>query len=79
MHGDVIAGADEELDGEPLLRPAMRGGEPTDPETLGQIRDRTALQLEALSEELRRPGGNTATTAYPVRYSDRLRELTAES
>jgi nicotinate phosphoribosyltransferase len=79
MAGDVIAAADEELDGEPLLRPAMRGGEPTDPESLAQIRDRTAAQLEALPDELRRPGAEPAATPYPVRYSDRLRALTAES
>jgi nicotinate phosphoribosyltransferase len=68
--GDVIAAADERLDGEPLLRPAMRGGEPRVSESLDQIRERTAAQLAALPQALRRPGGRQP---YPVRYSERLR------
>ena len=67
--GDVIAAADERLDGEPLLRPAMRGGEPRVSESLDQIRERTAAQLAALPQALRRPGGKQP---YPVRYSERL-------
>jgi nicotinate phosphoribosyltransferase len=67
--GDVIAAADEQLDGEPLLRPAMRGGEPSVSKSLDQIRERTATQLAALPPALRRPGGRRP---YPVRYSQRL-------
>jgi nicotinate phosphoribosyltransferase len=73
MAGDVIAAADEELEGEPLLVPAMRDGEVTGVETLAKIRERTASQLAALPPELRRPGSSGATEPYPVRYSDRLR------
>ena len=68
--GDVIGADDEDLDGERLLRPAMRGGEAIASESLEQIRERAAAQLASLPEELRRPGGGAA---YPVRYSDRLR------
>src|SRR3954452_17720502 len=72
--GDVIAAADEELDGEPLLGPAMRGGEPTGSESLDEIRERTAAQLAALPEELR-VAADQAAAPYPVRYSDRLAAL----
>ena len=75
MRGDVIAAADEELDGEPLLRPAMRGGEIVDPDSLAEIRQRTHSQLTALPEELRRGGAGGPAHPYPVRYSDRLRAL----
>jgi nicotinate phosphoribosyltransferase len=74
--GDVIAAADEHLDGEPLLAPAMRRGELTGVETLAEIRERTTAQLAALPGELRRPGGGIAPEPYPVRYSDRLRAAT---
>jgi nicotinate phosphoribosyltransferase len=75
--GDVIAAADEELDGEPLLRPAMRGGEPTGTESLDAIRERTVAQLGALPSELR-GATDGAAAPYPVRYSDRLAGLTRE-
>src|SRR4051794_5519004 len=73
--GDVIGAEDEDLDGEPLLCPAMRGGEATGSEPLDRIRERAAAQLASLPRELRRPGGDAAA-AYPVRYSDRLRAAT---
>ena len=69
--GDVIGAADEDLDGEPLLRPAMRDGEAIGSESLEEIRARTAAQLAALPAALRQPGSDGA--AYPARYSDRLR------
>src|SRR3954449_11622209 len=77
MSADVIGAADEELDGESLLRPAMRGGEPTGSESLDEIRERTAAQLAALPEELR-VAADQAAAPYPVRYSDRLAELIRE-
>ncbi len=40
MSADVIAGADERLDGEPLLVPAMRDGEPVRRESLEEIAER---------------------------------------
>ena len=69
--GDVVAAADEELEGESLLRPAMRDGEVTAAESLEEIRERTAAQLASLPEGLRRP--RAEGTPYPVRYSNRLR------
>src|SRR3954468_21178641 len=48
MRGDVIAAADEQLDGVPLLVPAMRGGDLTLEESLDEIRERAAAELTAL-------------------------------
>jgi nicotinate phosphoribosyltransferase len=70
--GDVIGADYEDLEGEPLLRPAMRGGDATGSESLEEIRERTAGQLASLPEGLRRPKSDRAA-AYPVRYSDRLK------
>jgi nicotinate phosphoribosyltransferase len=75
MAEDVIAADDEHLDGEPLLVPAMRDGEAVLEETLEEIRERTASQLAALPEELRRASGDERPEPYPVRYSDRLKAL----
>jgi nicotinate phosphoribosyltransferase len=73
MKADVIGAADEELAGEALLVPAMRGGEPVRPESLEQIRERAAAQLAALPEHLRRPPPGEAVEPYAVSYSERLR------
>jgi nicotinate phosphoribosyltransferase len=70
MRGDVIAAADEPLDGVPLLVPAMRAGAITLDESLDEIRERSAAELAALPEELRRP--EPATKPYPVSNSERL-------
>src|SRR5215211_7251280 len=75
MRGDVIAAADERLEGEPLLRPAMRAGQLVGTDSLEEIRERSAAQLAALPEELRRPSGEGAPKPYPVRYSERLEAL----
>jgi nicotinate phosphoribosyltransferase len=72
MSADVIAAADEELEGEPLLVPAMRQGEVVHRESLEVIRERSAAQIAALPERLRRPVGD-ATKPHPVSYSERLR------
>jgi nicotinate phosphoribosyltransferase len=74
MRDDVIVAADEDADGQPLLRPAMRGGEITAAESLDEIRERSAAELAALPEELRRPAA-AASEPYPVRYSERLQAL----
>jgi nicotinate phosphoribosyltransferase len=71
MAGDVIGAADEELDGEPLLVPAMRDGKLVIDESLTEMGQRAARQLAALPERLRRPG-DQATPPYPVGWSDRL-------
>jgi nicotinate phosphoribosyltransferase len=78
MSSDVIAAIDENLEGEPLLVPAMREGEPVRHESLQQIRERSATQLAALPEGLRRLGGSEAIDPYPVSYSKRLSASIAE-
>ena len=78
MSADVIAGADERLDGEPLLVPAMRDGEPVRRESLEEIRERSAAQLAALPERLRRPAPGDVVEPYPVSYSERLSRSIAE-
>jgi nicotinate phosphoribosyltransferase len=74
MVEDVVATAEEELEGEPLLVPAMREGEIVLAETLEEMRARTARSLAALPVELRSRGPKPR---YPVRHSERLRELAA--
>jgi nicotinate phosphoribosyltransferase len=74
MNEDVVATADEELEGEPLLVPAMRDGEIVHAETLEEMRDRTARNLGSLPVELRTPGENPP---YPVRRSEQLQQLAA--
>ncbi len=71
MSGDEIGAVDEALDGEPLLVPAMRGGQLTRAESLEEIRARSTAQLAALPPALRRPAADAEP--YPVRYSERLR------
>ncbi|HSI81761.1 MAG TPA: nicotinate phosphoribosyltransferase [Solirubrobacterales bacterium] len=73
MAADVIAAADEDLEGEALLAPAMRAGEPVASESLERIAARTHEQLAALPETLRRPGAAQRPEPYPVSYSERLR------
>jgi nicotinate phosphoribosyltransferase len=74
MEDDVIGATDEEVEGEPLLASAMRGGEVVRHESLEEIRMRSAAQLAALPERLRRASGVGAQDPYPVTYSGRLRE-----
>ncbi len=73
MSGDVIAAADEKLEGEALLVPAMRDGEVVGRESLEEIRERSAAQLTALPERLRRPVAGETVEPHPVTYSERLR------
>jgi nicotinate phosphoribosyltransferase len=74
MTEDVVGTAEEELDGEPLLVPAMRGGEIVLAETLEEMRERTARSLASLPVELRSRGPKPR---YPVSYSERLQALAA--
>jgi nicotinate phosphoribosyltransferase len=69
MTEDIVGTADEQLDGEALLVPAMQQGEIIHAETLDEMRSRTARSLAALPEELRRDG---AQKPYPVKESERL-------
>jgi nicotinate phosphoribosyltransferase len=66
MSEDVVGTIDEELDGEPLLVPAMRDGEIAHAETLDEMRERTKRSLDALP-----------ALPYPVTHSDELRALAA--
>jgi nicotinate phosphoribosyltransferase len=72
MTGDVIAGVEERVEGEPLLVPAMRGGEPVGLESLETIAGRASAQLAALPERLRRSDPGDEPAPYPVAYSERL-------
>ena len=74
MSEDMIGTADEDLEGEPLLVPAMRNGEIVAAETMDEMRDRTRRSLESLPLELRSPGERPP---YPVRHSRALRALAA--
>jgi nicotinate phosphoribosyltransferase len=69
MAEDIIGTADEQLDGEPLLAPAMRGGEIVLAESMEEMRARTRRSLGALPVALRSRGSKPA---YPVRHSERL-------
>jgi nicotinate phosphoribosyltransferase len=73
MSGDVIAAADEKLDGEPLLTAVMRGGDLVRVESLQEIRDRSTTQLAALPPRLRHLVQRGTADPYPLRYSERLR------
>ena len=72
MVADVIARADEELEGEPLLVPAMRGGGAVAAESLEQMRARAGEQLAWLPQRLRAPAADDEPEPYSVRFSERL-------
>ncbi len=75
MAGDTIALSDEAGEGEPLLRPVMRGGEPVgSPPSLEEARRRLEAQLERLPPGLR---GLVTDHSYPVAISPALRRLVA--
>ena len=71
MVEDVVGNADEKLDGEPLLVPAMTGGEILVAEPLEEMRARTARSLASLPLPLRSRGEKPR---YPVSLSAALRE-----
>jgi len=73
MSADVIGAADEDLEGEPLVAPAMRSGDAVALESLDEIRNRASAQLGALPERLRAGAADGDVAPYPVSYSDRLR------
>ncbi len=74
--GDTVGLADEELPGEPLLEPVMRGGELVGPApTLDAIRDRARANLAALPAAIR---DLQAPASYPVGNSARLGALIDE-
>jgi nicotinate phosphoribosyltransferase len=77
MRGDVIAGADEQLEGDPLLVAAMRGGKRVLDESLDEIQARTQAQLGLLPEELRL--ATEGVEPYPVTLSPQLRDAVPRS
>jgi nicotinate phosphoribosyltransferase len=70
LAGDTVAAEGEEVEGEPLLVPAMRGGEIVATETIEQLRERTDSSLRSLPRYLRPPEPDRA---YPVEISAALR------
>jgi nicotinate phosphoribosyltransferase len=75
MREDVIALADESLEGRPLLVPAMREGRRVGAEPLERMRARAATELDSLPPALRDLDPEEAFEPYPVSTSERLREL----
>jgi nicotinate phosphoribosyltransferase len=71
MVEDVVGTADEQLDGAPLLVPAMRNGEIVHAETMEELGERTRRSIESLPDALRSPGKKPR---YPVRHSEALTE-----
>jgi nicotinate phosphoribosyltransferase len=71
MVEDIVGTAEEQLDGEALLVPAMRAGRIVHTETLEEMRERTRRSIDSLPVELRSRGEKPA---YPVRRSDALTE-----
>jgi len=75
MIGDTVGLEGEDIEGEPLLRPIMRGGRRIDrAESLEKIRERAVEQLGSLPPALR---SLETSPAYPVRIADSLRALAA--
>ena len=74
--GDTIGMADEDLEGDQLLRTYMRDGELLEPmPELGAIRDHAQRQRAALPEGVRLL---REAASYPVENSARLDALIAE-
>lgn len=72
MAGDLVAQADEQHDGIPLLVPVMRGGRRVHPlPLLAEMRRRAAAELDCLPPPL----AALETSSYPVAISDSLRRL----
>jgi nicotinate phosphoribosyltransferase len=73
---DLVALEGEAPEGEPLLRPVMRGGQLSAPlPTLTEARDRCARQLGLLPAPLRSLAGGAQ---FPVEISPRVHELAME-
>jgi len=75
LAGDVVAGADEAVEGEALLVPFMEDGEIVRTESMEQMRTRTDASLRSLPKHLRPP--EPAGSEYPVQISERLRASAA--
>ena len=71
MIEDVVGTADEQLDGEPLLVPAMRNGEIVHAETLEEHAGADQAQHRLAPGRTAQPGEKPR---YPVRHSEALTE-----
>jgi nicotinate phosphoribosyltransferase len=77
MAGDVVGLEGDALDGEPLLRPMMRGGSRTDPAaSLDEIRVHAASELARLPDALRRLDPDAT---YGVEMASSLRRLAEQA
>ena len=81
MRGDVIASAaEEDVDGKPLLVPAMRAGRRVGGESLEAMRARALDELEALPAALRDLRGELRPAdLYPVKLSEALKALSGHA
>jgi len=74
LAGDTLTGADEEREGQPLLRTVVANGEPAVPAPdADAARRRLAGELAALPDAWR--GTARADAPYPVTFSDALEDL----
>jgi nicotinate phosphoribosyltransferase len=71
MVRDVIGRFNEPLAGEPLLKPLLLHGQPTNQIELGESREHLQRELERLPVHLR--GLQSAPTPYPVHFSEQLK------
>lgn len=75
---DIIAGAHETFDGEPLLKPVLESGQLT-PRTRASLDDQVeaaSRAVDALAPDLR---GLEPAKSHPVTFSDYLRRLQADT
>ena len=75
---DEITGRDEHRDGEPLLQPVIRAGEPVgEPPDIAAAHDRAWAALGRMPEGMRRL--EPMDTPYPVHFSEALERLRVET
>jgi nicotinate phosphoribosyltransferase len=67
---DVVAAADEKIDGRPLLIPVIRAGRRIFNEPLEAVRERARSEIAALPERIR--ALETADPPYPIEISPKL-------
>jgi nicotinate phosphoribosyltransferase len=76
MQGDIVSLEGDQLEGESLLLPVMKGGRRLAPaEPLQSSRERAMAELERLPESLK---SLEAAPPYPVIFSEALKNLAAE-
>jgi len=72
MRGDLVAPEGEEAEGQALLVPHLRRGEPLREESLENLRERAVAGLAALPAALREPEPADGTEPYPVTFTPSL-------